>query len=912
MRKILQFGYDHPWIVILILTASCLFAAFQIPSLKQDPSMEGLMVENDPARLVYQDTRETFGSDQISIVFVRDRDLFTPKKLRKLEKLVFALEDLPGVTTVESLFSVTNFKNEDGMISSNPLIDSIPESVDEARQILKDALENPLIANNLISSDGQATSINLFIEPEENNPEFYQNLAESVTMLLEPLKSDFSIINQIGNPYLRTQISGMMKRDMKKLIPLSVIVLFLALMLTTRSISGAILPMLTAGISVLLTAGFMSIAQISVNILTIIVPSLIIVIGSTEDIHLLSEYFEGVKMKGSRNLAIHFMISKMGTVILVTSITTFLGFLSICINNITILRQFGMAASFGLFVNPIVTCLAAPVYLRFFGPVKKTREASGHSPFCDRTADKIAHLVSDRKRTVLWIVLGLSGIIGAFSINVRLDNGIVGLFKKDSSVVRRISEMSQELPGAQTFFIRVEGGYEGLFKDPKNLAEIAAIQEFIKEKDAFDFSVSLVDMIKLIHREMSGGDPASYTLPPTAEKVSQYLLFVDDETLERYVTPDFSEMNILVRHNLNSSHQQKKAIGELKKFIDSTLNTHFKYELTGDSILTLSAVDSIAEGQVKSIILLLLIIFVIMSVMFLNMKAGFLSLIPNVIPVAVNFGLMGIFSIPLNVGTAMVAVIAIGISVDDTIHFMTRYNAEMHKAKDQEQALRVCLKTELQPVFSTSMALALGFIVLTCSNFVAIIHFGILSAIVMLVAFLNDILITPILLSSTRLLTLWDILSLNLRKEVIEQSEFFRGMRMWQVKKIVLLGQIREATCGEHIYREGDRGDSMFLLLEGHVRRYGIQVEAQVQTEVAYNQFSPGDIFGHTSMLDGLPRSADVRAETDIKFVEFSRQSLDRLHSLYPHVASHIFRNIARILNDQLVVSNWILRERMK
>jgi len=910
MRKILQFGYDHPWLVILLLSAACLFAAFQLPNLKQDPSMEGLMVENDPARLVYQNTRETFGSDQISIVFVRDRDLFTPEKLEKLETLVLALEELPGVTTVESLFSVTNFKNENGMLSSSPLIDSIPESVDEARRILEDALRNPLIADNLVSRDGQATSINLFIEPEENNPGFYRDLAESVARLIEPMKGDFSIIYQIGNPYLRTQISDMMNLDMKRLIPLSVLVLFLALMLTTRSMSGAVLPMLTAGISVLLTAGFMSIVQIPVNILTIIVPSLIIVIGSTEDIHLLSEYFEGVKLKGNRNLAIHFMISKMGTVVLVTSLTTFLGFLSICINNITILRQFGMAASFGLFVNPVVTCLATPVYLRFFGPVKTPRETSLHSLLFVRMADKIAYLVSTRKRTVLWIVLGLSVVIGAFSVNVRLDNDIVGLFKKDSSVVQRISEMSQELPGAQTFFIRIEGGYEGLFKDPKNLAEIALIQEFIKEKSEFDLSVSLVDMIKLIHREMSGGDQTSYTLPSTAEKISQYLLFVEDDALERYVTPDFSELNIMVRHNLNSSHQQKKAIVELKAFIDSKLNPHFKYELTGNSILTLNAADSIAEGQVKSIALLLFIIFIIMSVMFLNIKAGFLSLIPNVIPIVVNFGIMGIFSIPLNVGTAMVAVIAIGISVDDTIHFMTRYNTEMHKAKDQEQALRVCLKTELQPVFSTSIALALGFIVLSVSNFVAIIHFGILSAIVMLVAFMNDILITPILLSSTRLLTLWDILSLNLRKEVIEQSEFFRGMRMWQVKKIVLLGQIREAVRGEHIYREGDQGDSMFLLLEGHVRRYGIQDEAQ--TEIAYNQFSPGDIFGHTSMLDGLPRSADTRAETDIKFVEFSRQSMDRLHSLYPHIASRIFRNIARILNDQLVISNWVLREQIK
>jgi len=220
MRKILQFGYDHPWIVILILSAASLIAAFQIPNLKQDPSMEGLTVENDPARLVYQDTRETFGSDQISIVFVRDSDLFTPEKLEKLETLVLDLEELPGVTTVESLFSVTNFKNEEGMLSSSPLIDAIPESVGEARRILEDALQNPLIAGNLVSIDGQATAINLFVEPEKNNPEFYRNLSESVARLLEPMKSDFSIIDQIGNPYLRTQISDMINMDLKSLVPL--------------------------------------------------------------------------------------------------------------------------------------------------------------------------------------------------------------------------------------------------------------------------------------------------------------------------------------------------------------------------------------------------------------------------------------------------------------------------------------------------------------------------------------------------------------------------------------------------------------------------------------------------------------------------------------------------------------------
>jgi len=906
MRKLMQFGYDHPWIVIFTLLVACIFSAFQLPNLKQDPSMDGLMVTDDPALLVYQDARETFGSDQISIVFIRDRDLFTPEKLGKLEKLIQGLEKLPGVTSVESLFSVKNFKNDDGMLNTNPLIDTIPGSPEEARRIREDALKNPLIAGNLVSRDGRATSINLFIKPQENSPEFYRTLTESTDRLLKPLKGDFSVIEQLGNPYLRTHISDMMTLDLKRLIPLSILVLIAVLIVTTRSLSGAALPMITAGISALLTGAFMSLTGIPINILTIIAPSLIIVVGSAEDVHLLSGYLEGVKHTGRRDLAIKFMMSKLGTVVMLTTLTTVLGFLSICINNIVILRQFGMAASFGLFVNPIVTCFVAPVYLRFFGPLKTVREESGHSRFFSRIADGVIRLTGTRKRAIIGIFAGVFIVGCAFTFNVRLDNNIIGLLQKDSPIVQRIDEMSRDLPGAQAFFIRIKGGHEGLFKEPRNLEQVAAIQKFIKDGGKFDASFSLVDALKLVHREMNGGDPAFYTVPPTPQKISQYLLFFEDQALERYVTPDFGEVNILVRHNLNSSYEQKKAIANLTAFIDANLNPHFKYELTGESILVLGAIDSMADGQVLSISLLLLTIFAIMSILFLSAKAGLLAMIPNVIPIAVNFGIMGLFNIPLNVGTAMVAAIAIGIAVDDTIHFMTQFNTEMRKTKDQAEAMRICLRSELQPVFTTSLALALGFAILGFSNFSVIFYFGILSAIAMLVAFPCDIFITPIFLASTRLLTLWDVLDLKLRKEVIEQSEFFRGMRMWQVKKIVLLGQMREVARGEHIYREGDAGDSMFLLLEGQVRRYGIQDDTR--TEVAYNQFSPGDIFGHISMLDELPRSADTRAETDVKVVEFSRQSMDRLHSLYPHVASRIFRNIGKILADQLVVSNWVSR----
>jgi len=913
MRKLMRFSYNHPWSVLIFLAVILTLAVLRIPHLRIDPSAEGMMVEHDPARHFYEDTVKTFGTDKISVIFVRDDKLFTPEKLKLLENLVFELENIPAVIGVESLFSVTDFKNEEGYLNSAPLIDLIPETEEEAQQVKRNALRNPVVAGHLISKNGTATAIRLSIDPEVSNPDVYRELTNQIARVIRPLDIEFQTIFQQGNAYLQTVISDMMVQDQRRLLPISMFVLILALILSTRSLSGAALPLITSGTSIVLTMGFMSLAGIPLNILTIIVPSLIVVIGSTEDIHLLSEYSEGIRLKNAKDLAVEFMISKMGTVVMVTALTTFLGFLSICVNKITIMRQFGMAASFGLFVNPIVTGLLVPVYFRFFGARGSKSKAKrvtrkGRSLF-DRLAGTCTRLVSTRKRAVLFIFFGLTAAIGAFSFRVQLNNDILGVFRKDSLVVRQINEMSRELAGAQIFFIRISSGHEGIFKDPENLAQVAAIQDFILKQGLFSKSVSIVDLLKIINREMQGGDPDGAVLPVTVQEVSQYLLFLHDSDLERYTSPDFSEVNILVSHNLNSSYEQKKAIEGLGSFIEKSLNPHFKYVFTGESILTLKAADSIATGQAKSIALLLIIIFIIMSVMFLNAKAGFLSLVPNILPIIIYFGVMGIFSIPLNIGTAMVAAIAIGIVVDDTIHFMTRYNSEMHRLKDQDQAMRVCLEREIRPVLATSIALALGFAVLALSNFVSIIHFGVLSALVMVVAFLGDMLVTPILLSSTRLLTLWDMLSLHLRKEVIEQSEFFRDMRPWQIKKIVLLGRIREAKAGEHIFREWDEGDSMSLILEGRAHAYSIQ--EKTGNQVSYAQFSPGDVFGEICMLDTCPRSANVRATTDIKYVEISRDDFQRLHMLYPHIASKAFRNLARILGHRLVISDWMYLEKI-
>lgn len=908
MQKLMQFSHAHPVIILIILAVISVGAAVQLPRLIIDPSLEGLNVTHPVDKENYHAAVDTFGSEKINIVYIRDPHLFSPEKLALIDDLVFDLEQLPGILKAESLFSVNNFKNEDGMLVTGPLAGWVPETREEADVLLADALANPMISGNLVSASGHSLAINLFVPSRPQDKHFYKTLVQGIDDLLVPLEHRFEEIFQIGDPTLRHEISQMMIQDQKRIIPLSVLVLLLTLALVTRSLSCAALPMLTSFTSILWIGGFMALTGIPVNLLTVIVPSLILVIGSTEDVHLLLAYEEGLHKHKDKPLAIAWMIQHMGLVVMITALSTFLGFLSICLNDVVMLRQFGYCAAFGLFVNPLITCMITPVYLMAAGR-SRSRSTRITAP---EWLFGLVNIISRHKIKILAGMTGICLVISVFGFRIKLENDYLAMFRSHSPLVSQINRLTGEFPGTQTFFIHIKGGHPDLFKAPENLAQVARIQEQIRQAGHFDKTTSIVDFLTLINREMNGGDPEKEILPASKERVSQYLAFLENDDINGYVTHDFSQINILVRHSIHSSHELNKALNDLEKNIQTILNPHFHFVFTGETILTLKGADAIADGQAKSILLLLFIIFIIMTVLFTNLKAGLLSLVPNIIPVGVNFGIMGLFAIPLNVGTAMVAVIAIGIAVDDTLHFMTRYNDHMHQVKNQDQAMKMCIQSEFRVVAATSIALSMGFAVLTFSQFVPIVQFGLLSALVILVAFLCDILVTPVLLSSTRLLTLWDILSLKLRKEIIEQSEFFRDLKPWQIKKVILLSKMTTREKEEIIYRENDeeketRLRSMFLLLEGNVKRYHTQSGSGREIPVGF--YSPGDIFGYISILSNSPRSANTKAMTDVKYVEINGESLDRLRTMYPHVWGKVYRNLARILGDQLVVWQGVFSE---
>jgi len=201
MRKFIIWSSRHPWPIVVVVLIVTLIAAFGATKLYLDASTKGMMIQADPTFDYYQQTLDRFGTDNITVIYVKDSDLFSPEKLKALDNLVFSLGKIKGVTRIESLFSVTNFKGVDGGLETSPLIDWIPEDMDEAVQIKTDALRNPMLQHNVISADGTATAINLFIEEDELDPAFAINFTKMIEKVLSEYGTEFDELFQIGMTY---------------------------------------------------------------------------------------------------------------------------------------------------------------------------------------------------------------------------------------------------------------------------------------------------------------------------------------------------------------------------------------------------------------------------------------------------------------------------------------------------------------------------------------------------------------------------------------------------------------------------------------------------------------------------------------------------------------------------------------
>jgi len=899
MQKLMNSFSRNPLAVFAaILIISALFG-MHIPKLVIDPSAEGFMVQGDPEKVYYEKTIKTFGSDNMVIAYIQAKDVFSEKKINIVLKVLENLENIKYIEKVDSLFNQKNIKFREGGLVTDNFIDRdyLPESKEEFDTVKSDAITNPLVVKNLISKDGDVIALNITVAKNPDIQNYDTIVTEMIEKAMKPLDGHFEKYFQIGAPYFKDSLVKYIIGDQMTLVPIAVLLLVMVLILSLKSFNSAILPLATSGISVLWTFGFMALIGIPINIITVIVPSLLIVIGATEDIHMLSEYLEGLEEKPDKNFAIEFMTGKIGLAVTLTAFTTVAGFSSIILNDIIVLKQFGIVTTFALVSNFFITISFVPAYLKVLGGTKPPKKHEHKKTIFDIIVDFCLHLVQGNKYLVLGFLFILAVGIGLGATQIKVNNDTLSYFKKTSDIRKRSDIITEHMSGVQNFYITAEKDQKKAFKDPKNLKALFQLENHIRSLGMFEKVTGLSDFIALVNREMHEGDEKHYSVPNSKGLISQYLLMFHRKDVESYITSDFEKANIVVKHSMSSSHDLKSAVGLIKEYIDKNMPGDIKFRFTGENLLVNQAADTIALGQVYSLSLILAVIFVIMSVLFLNYKAGILSMIPNLFPIFIILGVMGYLKIDLNVGTAMIAAISIGIAVDDTIHLMVRYNSEMKKQNDQDKAIVTCMHAEGRPVLSTTTALALGFAILVLSNFTPVVNFGWLSAVVMILAVIADLIITPVLLSNTRLITIWDMIGLDLKDSVFK-SEIFDGMNKWSVKKLILTAHMKEIENGKNIITQGEKDRCFYLLLKGEASVEVENKESGKNTHI--KDMQPGNIFGEIALLGKHERTAHVIATSDCTLLEFDWESLQKIGRYLPMISSRFFLNLSRIISDRL------------
>jgi hypothetical protein len=902
LQRFFHLGVNHRLASFLFLLVGSLLAAGGLPRLAVDTGFSRLIPDDDADRQAYLRVTREFGSDNRTFVYVRDGQLWTPAKLAALDQLQRSLRELPFVERVDDLASHPSVRSVEGRVQARPLLAELPADAEAAELVRRAALDDPIAARNLVSADGQAVAIAVTVR-ERIGALTDQAAFEAFERVLGPARGAFDEVFQIGPPRINAELKESLERDLRVLVPASGLLLAITVFAFYRSLFAAVTPLVTAGLSLLWVFGMMGWAGIPLNILCAMLPSLVVVVGATENMRMISGYYRGLGQadaaggRADRKAATILMLRHLGVPTVLTVLVTVLGFASNAFAGIALIRDFALAAAFAIFANGVITVLLLPLLYAAFGPERGRQHGIAVSGRLSQLV--VAAFGRLRRGMAIWVLAATAILCALFlreALNLFVTNEPLTFFRPERPLVQAAQRMQREIAGVKIFYITLEANADRAFQEPANLQKLADIQAFMAKQGIFDRSLSLADLLSFANRELGGGHPEAYRVPATRKLVAQSLLLFPPRDLDLYVSHDFRRANIVVRHNVRDSSTLNHNIRELRQVVRTYAGPDMITSVVGENLMVNAAADRLVQGQAVALLALLAVIFLTMSLMFTSVKGGIISLVPSVVPIVLLLGLMRANDIPLSVGTVMVAVIAIGIAIEGTIHLFSRYSELCRRTSNYDEAVLETVKEEAAPVVATSLALALGFGVLLLSEFTVVAQFGALAAAAMLFSIFANLLITPMVMARIRLVGLYEILAMSMQREALEKSPLFQGMGQYQIRKAILISELHEVAGGVRLIEQGAMDRSMYLVLSGElevVRRDGA-AERRVAT------LRPGDVFGEIGFIRATRRTADVRSLGPVSVLRFDHEKLQKDLIFFPHIMAKLNYNISGILGQRL------------
>lgn len=904
MKRFFRLVAQWPWVTLLGVTAVTLFAAFPLVDFENrrfqvdvDMSTNRLLPDEDEGRKFYDYVRRAFGSDETMVVAVSSEDVFTHDSLSRIQRIADRLGRVDGVHHVVAITNAANVRGSEDGIDIRPFVKQIPTDPAVLAELRRQALENPIYAGNLISRDGRTAAIVIqFLNFKDSD--FLEKGIDDKIRAIAHEEAGTSRIWVTGGPHLKVAQIRYLLSDAARSMPLIVLALAVVLAISFRTLRGVILPLLAVIVAVIWTLGGMAWTGRSLTVVTFLVPPMLLIIGVAYSVHIVADYYETLRedrQVTSRD-AVQHTLSVVWLAVLLTGLTTAAGFLSNAISPIGAIREFGWLSVFGVISTLVVALTLTPALLSILGRPRKlavSDEVSAHGRLA-RAFEWLAAFDLRNKRGifVFWGIVAVVSCAAATQLVVAND----GLrFLPEKSEQRLDFEaVNERLNGANSFQIVVEAKDKATFKQPANLRALESLQTWLEAQPEIGGATGLVDFVKLLNRAFHEDDPAQLAVPDSERLTGQLLFLGASDELEGYIDARYQLTNILVRMNIYDSELVSELVLRIQARL-AELPPELHARVTGNTILMNDVVNALITSEIQTLFGSLVLIYGILCVTFLSLRIGVIALIPNVIPVAVYFGALGLTGITLNFATSIIAPMALGVAIDDTMHYFLRFNDEAKRLADEKRATVNVLRSVGRPVIYSTMSLVVGFLMLSSSDLLSYRQVGGMGAFTLGFSLFVEMTLTPALCSGLRIVTIWDTLTLDLGQDPQRAIPLFKGLSKAQCRIVALMASLRSVPKGTELMHVGDHEQEMYVIVDGTLRIWKDGEDGPIDLRTC----ARGDVVGEVGLFSG-ERSANVEVSEDARLLRFTPNNLQRLSRHRPKIASTVLRNLNEILAQRL------------
>lgn len=709
--------------------------------------------KQNPQLLAFENLQNTYTkSDNILFVLApTDGKVFTAQALSAIEWLTTQAWQIPYSIRVDSL---TNFQHTtavgDDLVVEDLVTDAAAFGPQDLRHVQQIALQEPLLVNRIVSPDARVTGVNVVVQLPGSDPatempavvDFSRNLVTQLQQRYPKIDTYLTGIIMLNHAFTENAM-----KDTVTLVPIMFAVIVLVLALLLRSVWGTLSTMLVIVLSIVTGLGAAGWLGITITPPLASAPTIIMTLAVADCVHLLVAFQQRLRHSGDQSAAMVEALRINLQPIFLTSLTTAIGFLSMNFSDAPPFRDLGNTVAMGV-VAAFLFCIALLPALMLALPLR----ASAQRPRSTVAMDRVADFVVARRRAILAgmgvLVVGLVACIPTNELN----DEFVKYFDKRVAFRVDTDFTTDNLTGLYNISYSLEAGGSGAISEPAYLNKLEEFAEWYRRQPEVMHVSSLSDTMKRLNRNLHGDDPAWYRIPQSRELAAQYLLLYEMSLpygldLNNQINVDKSASKLDVSIKSISSNGtialEERARQWLREHAPDTMQAHGASPSIMFSHIGVRNIHSMLIGTTVALVLISLILVVALR----SLRIGLISLVPNLVPAGMAFGLWGLLVGQVGLALSVVAGMTLGIVVDDTVHFLSKYlRARREEGMSSEDAVRYAFHTVGTALWTTSVVLVAGFLVLTYSPFELNSGMGLLTAITIGLALLADFLLLPTLL----------------------------------------------------------------------------------------------------------------------------------------------------------------------